>query len=100
MTISKPFQLTDNEELSPSDCEEISRHLSITNLDDIPICQRRNVEDYLTVALNMNSVEVEQISKLDPFSTSCDRLAKFCTAPAIDITANFTYLEDVCTILE
>ena len=65
MVISKLYQLTDGEELTPSDCAEINRYLSDADIDKIPESQRKNVEDYLVGALNMNSVEAELTNQLD-----------------------------------
>ena len=65
MKISKLFQLTNDEKLTPSDCLEINRYLSEVSIDDIPENQRKNVEDYLIDALNISSVEANLTRQLD-----------------------------------
>lgn len=65
MIISKLFRPADDQELTPSDCAEINRYLSDVDIDKIPENQRKNVEDYLINALNINSVEAELAGQLD-----------------------------------
>ena len=65
MTIYKLFQLGDDEQLTPADCAEINIYLSGVDIENIPEVQRKNVEDYLVRALNINSVEHKLTSQLD-----------------------------------
>ncbi len=65
MNVSKLAALEHDEELSPSEAAELNRLLSNTKLEDIPEPERKSVEDYLTTALNLNSVDAELVDRLD-----------------------------------
>lgn len=65
LTISKLYQVKNGGELSLQDCQKINAELSMMKADDIPKEQRDNVADYLTYALNCQSVQPEFVSRLD-----------------------------------
>jgi hypothetical protein len=65
LAISKLYQVKNGGELSPQDCQKINAELSVMNAKDIPNEQRENVADYLTAALNCQSVQPQFVGRLD-----------------------------------
>lgn len=65
MSIEKLYQTKLGGDLSPNDCQQINSGLSKINISDIPKEQLGNVADYLTTALNMNSVQKQHVDALD-----------------------------------
>ncbi|MEL4204917.1 hypothetical protein C9E85_15620 [Plesiomonas shigelloides] len=65
MSIKALYNYTENQILTPDDCEKINGDLSKISAYDIPKDQLRNVEDYLVSSLNMNSVAEIHSYKLE-----------------------------------
>ncbi|SMD01618.1 hypothetical protein SAMN02746065_12115 [Desulfocicer vacuolatum DSM 3385] len=51
--------------LSHSECVKLNDYLATLSVEDIEMPDRKNVSEYLLVALNMNSVEIQLIPSLE-----------------------------------
>lgn len=65
MNLVKLLSLDPEHTLTADECQLLNHDLSLKSFTDIPVNARNQIEDYLTMALNMNSVEGNIKSKLD-----------------------------------
>lgn len=71
------YNLKNGDIINTNECARINRILAITKIDNIPKDQLENVKNYLTNALNMNSIEldlIEDLDKLELLQTNSHRI--------------------------
>jgi ethanolamine utilization microcompartment shell protein EutS len=65
MNLEEFIKLEEEHDISPDDAQSLNKDLATKSISDIPEGHRARVEGYLTVALNMNSVEHDIRASLD-----------------------------------
>ena len=73
--IEKLYQVQNGGELSALECQEINRVLAAYTIEEIPISQHENVEDYLINNLNMRCVEEHLVEALESLLTQLQKSA-------------------------
>lgn len=65
MYLKKLFSIKNGGELSPLECEQINKELTVLKVEDLPSDQYENVQSYIIQALNYNSVDIGLVQSLE-----------------------------------
>ncbi len=76
MTLDQFLSLPETHDISADEAQILNLSLSKASVEDIPEPQRDVVLDYLTVALNMNSIDAEIVANLDALRTDLEESGK------------------------
>jgi hypothetical protein len=78
MRVSEFLALEGEFEISSKDAQGLNRNLSDLSASDIPREKVDHVLDYLIVALNMDSVEMEIRARIDKLTTDLQEIRSQC----------------------
>ncbi len=75
MILNSFLSMTDGEVITPDQASQLNLVLAKISVTDIPTDNRNQISDYLTTALNIQSIDISLIDKLEALLQSIQEAA-------------------------